>query len=260
MRKLPLLEILQSRYPGKGEKELFAAVLQGRVLVEGRKSEKPRSPVSPESEIVLLEAPRFVSRGGEKLAYALDVWACGVEGRRFIDAGASTGGFTDCLLSYGAAGVYAVDVGYNQLDYRLRRDERVTVMERTNVMSLSPRDFPIPADQAVADLSFRSLRGAALHILGLTAEGRGIFLAKPQFEERNPDPEFKGVVKDTERLRMILFGLFEDLYNEGVFVLKSVMSPLRGRKGNREFLLLLSRNGGPKGYSSRQMVSGLFLE
>ncbi len=241
MRKSPLLELLRTRFPDISEKELFSAVLRGRVSVDGRPADKPNRPVPVESEITLKGAPRYVSRGGEKLAHALDAWGWEVEGKVFIDAGASTGGFTDCLLERGAARVYAVDVGYNQLDYSLRRDARVTVMERMNVMALSPRDFGTAPHRAVADLSFRSLRGAARHILDLTSEGQGIFLAKPQFEQTNPGPDFRGVVKDAERLSEILDALLRDLSAEGVRVLKTAQSPILGRKGNREFLLLLSR-------------------
>ena len=240
MGKLPLLTVLLKRYPGLGEKELSSAVMRGRVTVDGRERLKPGEKVSPEADIRLKDDPRFASRGGEKLDFALETWRHPVEGRRFIDAGSSTGGFTDCLLRRGAAGVYAVDVGYNQLDYGLRRDVRVTVMERTNVMGLEAGDFPLRPDEAVGDLSFRSLRKAARHILGLTSEGSGIFLAKPQFEEQDPAPGFDGVVRDAGRLRIILEELFRDLAAEGVHVRKAVASPLRGRRGNREFLLLLS--------------------
>lgn len=260
MGKLPLLEVLKARFPGKNEKELFAAVLRGYVSVDGLKALKPRSPISPASEITLRETPRFVSRGGEKLAYALDVWRHGVDGKVFMDAGASTGGFTDCLLQSGAAGVYAVDVGRNQLDYRLRTDPRVTVMECRNVMSLAAADFTIQPHQAVADLSFRSLRRAAHHIIGLTLEGTGIFLAKPQFEARDPGPGFDGVVKDTAQLGEILIGLFRDLGEEGVFVKKAVRSPLLGRKGNREFFLLLDCGDRPRGFSAERTAAALIRE
>ncbi len=260
MRKLPLLEVLKARFPGKNEKELFAAVLRGHVSVDGAKALKPRNPVSPAAGITLRETPRFVSRGGEKLAHALDVWRHEAVGKFFIDAGASTGGFTDCLLQSGAAGVYAVDVGRNQLDYRLRTDPRVTVMGCRNVMSLVSGDFTIQPHQAVADLSFRSLRRAALHILALTSEGTGIFLAKPQFEAGDPGPDFDGVIRDTARLEDIMCGLFRDLGEEGVFVRKAVKSPLLGRKGNREFLLMLDRGDRPRGFSAERAAAALIRE
>ena len=260
MGKLPLLEVLKARFPGKNEKELFAAVLRGYVSVDGLKALKPRSLISPASKITLRDTPRFVSRGGDKLAYALDVWSHEVDGKLFVDAGASTGGFTDCLLQSGAAGVYAVDVGRNQLDYRLRTDPRVTVMECRNVMTLAVGDFSLRPNQVVADLSFRSLRRAAHHILGLTSEGTGIFLAKPQFEARNPGPGFDGVVKDTALLGDILLGLFRDLGEEGVFVRKAVRSPLLGRKGNREFLLLLDCGDKTRDSSAERIAAGLILE
>jgi 23S rRNA (cytidine1920-2'-O)/16S rRNA (cytidine1409-2'-O)-methyltransferase len=160
-------------------------------------------------------------------------------GSVWIDAGCSTGGFTDCLLQNGAALVHAVDVGEGQLDWRLRGDARVKLMERTNIMSLNRNDLdPLPG-RAVADLSFRSLQGAARHILGLTIEGRGIFLVKPQFELRKPPSEFRGVVRDTDDVQAIVDDLVQRLAAESVTVERRIPSPIAGRKGNRELLFLL---------------------
>jgi 23S rRNA (cytidine1920-2'-O)/16S rRNA (cytidine1409-2'-O)-methyltransferase len=175
----------------------------------------------------------------------------------WIDAGCSTGGFTDCLLQHGAPLVYAVDVGEGQLDWRLRRDPRVKTMEGTNIMSLRRADLdPLPA-RAVADLSFRSLQGAARQILELTSEGWGIFLVKPQFELRQPLAGFHGVLRDPDAIRATVEGLLQRLAVEGVGVEKGIPSPISGRKGNREFLLLLRR--GIRGCTSA-VLSALFLE
>lgn len=245
MRKVPLLELLLLRFPKKSARELSALILRGDVEVDGRTVLKPGS-LAAEDSVVSLRAPRrFVSRGGEKLAHALESFELSASGRVFIDAGSSTGGFTDCLLKSGATRVYCVDVGYNVLDYGLRRDPRVVVMERTNVMSLGPDDFSPPPHMAVADLSFRSLRKAARHILDLTKEGAGIFLVKPQFEWEDPPREFHGVVEDDGRLREILVGVLEGLRGEGVHPAKGVRSPITGRKGNREFLFLLRAHPAP---------------
>ncbi len=244
MRKIPLLELLLRLFPDRDRKELHALVLRGRVDVDGSPVLKPGIKV-PEGSRVSLKPPRlFVSRGGEKLARALESFGVSPRGMTVLDAGSSTGGFTDCLLKNGASRVYCVDVGWGALDYGLRRDPRVVVMERTNVMSLTPPDFSPRPDIAVADLSFRSLRKAARHILDLTVEGRGIFLAKPQFEWENPPPEFKGVVEGEEDLRGILTELIRGLEGEGVHALDGVSSPITGRKGNREFLLLLQSSAG----------------
>ena len=243
MSRRALIDLLKSLHPTRDEKELFAEILKGNVLVNGERIMKPGTRVAEDAAIVLPEPARYVSRGGDKLSAALDAWGVPCAGAVWIDAGCSTGGFTDCLLQHGARFVHAVDVGEGQLDWRLRGDRRVGVREGTNVMSLSPSDLdPAPA-AAVADLSFRSLRGAARHILGLTTEGWGIFLVKPQFEYRDPSADFHGVVKDADTVRAILRELLVDLAAEGVSAEAAIPSPITGRKGNKEFLFLLRRGG-----------------
>jgi 23S rRNA (cytidine1920-2'-O)/16S rRNA (cytidine1409-2'-O)-methyltransferase len=260
MQKLPLMELLKQRFPRKSERELFAAVLRGDVSADGRRLMKSGERISPEAKLKIKEPVPYVSRGGEKLAHALARWHYEVQNKVFLDAGCSTGGFTDCLLKSGASRVYCVDVGYNVLDWRLRSHPRVNVRERTNVMNLSRADFsPVP-HQAVADLSFRSLRCAAAHILSLTEEGIGIFLVKPQFEWRSPPSGFTGVVKEPGRLSAILTDLCEELVREGAYPVKAVESPIRGRKGNQEFLFLLSDSRETFGDAWEVIVSGLFLE
>jgi 23S rRNA (cytidine1920-2'-O)/16S rRNA (cytidine1409-2'-O)-methyltransferase len=238
-RKLSLIELLKSLYPGHGEQELRARIIRGHVSVGGTKVLKPGTPVAADAAVVMRPAAAFVSRGGDKLAAAIDAWRVDCAGAGWIDAGSSTGGFTDCLLQRGAPLVYAVDVGDGQLDWKLRKDPRVRPMERTNVMSLEPSDLDPRPGRAVADLSFRSLQGAARHILGLTTEGWGIFLVKPQFEIRDPTADFHGVVRGTATLRGIVLDLVQRLAAEGVRVDRGLQSPLAGRKGNREFLFLL---------------------
>ncbi len=260
MARPTLIELLMARFPNRSEKELRAAVAGGDILADGRAGLKPGTRVSPEAEITIRSAPRFVSRGGEKLSHALSQWAWDVRGKVFLDAGCSTGGFTDCLLQAGASLVYSVDVGYNQLDWKLRRDPRVVALERTNIMKIQPGRLSPPPHAAVADLSFRSLRGAAAHVLALTREERGIFLVKPQFEWRTPPGGFRGVVSAPEDLRRILLGLVEDLAREGVSVQRFCESPVRGRRGNREFLFALA-SGAPApadaGSAVREGLEGL---
>ncbi len=241
--RVRLLELLTSRFPERTEKELYAAVLRGEVTVDGEKVLKPGIPIDPGAALALRPARPYVSRGGEKLARALDEWNIDCAGRFFLDAGCSTGGFTDCLLAHGAAVVFAVDVGPNTLAWRLRTDPRVRVRERTNVMDLGPEDFSPAPHIAVADLSFRSLRRAARHILGLTLEHWGIFLVKPQFEWKDPPADFRGVVRSGQDARGIVKELFDGLGLEGVHATKAIASPLRGRKGNRELLVRLELEG-----------------
>lgn len=244
MKKVPLLHLLQDRYPEYSKKELHAFILCGEVRVEGERLQDPKRLVRFDAEALLIgEERRFVSRGGEKLEAALLRWKLPVEGRVWLDAGASTGGFTDCLLRYGAKKVHAVDVGYNQIDYRLRRDGRVTVYERTNIMTLQSLE-PAP-EAACADLSFRSLRGAAAHLLSLTTEGIVIALAKPQFETpRLRDDGFDGLIRTPEEVGDILKLLVSALSGEGAVTRAVIPSPIPGRMGNREFLLLLHNGGG----------------
>ena len=245
MRRVALIELLKSRYPSRGEKELFAEILRGGVQVAGRQVTKPGTPVPVDSPLSIRERPRYVSRGGEKLAAALDTWSIDCAGKVWVDGGCSTGGFTDCLLQRGAALVHAVDVGLNQLDPRIRGDSRVRAREGTNIMALAPGDLVPPPDWAAADLSFRSLRRAAAHILSLARLHQGIFLVKPQFEYRDPPPDFKGVVREPRALHDILSDLLGDLAAEEVTVDKAMASPIRGRKGNREYLFLLRAGASP---------------
>lgn len=234
-----LLEALKTQYPLVDEKTLHARILCGEVLVDGEKVLDPAALVRAGVGLAFRPGPRFVSRGGEKLDAVLSLWEVAVAGKVFIDAGSSRGGFTDCLLQRGASRVFAVDVGYNQLDYRMRRHPRVTVLERMNVMDLRPGVLVPPPEAAVADLSFRSLERAAAHLLGLAGEGWAIALVKPQFEWARPDRGFRGVVERREDYRRILADLLERLWAEGSYVQRVARSPLAGRKGNIEFFFLL---------------------
>lgn len=218
----------------------------GEVRVDGEVVTDPRRRCSAEA-ILSIERRRFVSRAGAKLEAALDAWGIDAVGRVWLDAGASTGGFTDCLLQRGARRVHAVDVGYNQIDYSLRRDPRVILHERTNVNDLV--DLQPPADAVVCDLSFRSLRGVLRHILCLTRERWGVALLKPQFEaaarkrwggDVTPEPGslVEGIVPEAAREAVILEAI-EALSRDGVVVEKRLRSPLAGRAGNVEELILV---------------------
>ena len=239
--KCALSELLALRYPGITRKEIFARILCGEVFVNGEKIREPRTPVGKESIVDFKSGKTFVSRGGEKLDSILNSWQVEVKDLVFIDAGASTGGFVDCLLKRGARQVYTIDVGYNQLDFRLRQDKRVVVFERTNVMSVDREMFtPIP-DAAVADLSFRSIRTIASHILSIVSKGWLIALIKPQFEWKKPDKSFRGIVDESKHFA-ILSRLIEDLWVEGAYITKLAASPIRGRKGNLEYFFFMTKD------------------
>ncbi len=216
------------------------AIAAGRVLVGGAPADKPARMVAADEPIVLAgPPPRFVSRGGEKLDAALSRFAIDVEGKHALDAGASTGGFTDCLLQRGAAGVIAVDVGYGQLHERLRADGRVTVRERTNVRSLV---LEVPVPVVVGDLSFISLGTVAPALVGANAvEGAEVVvLVKPQFEAGRAEvSKGRGVVRDPTVWRRVLGETASALSASGAAMMGVMVSPLKGADGNVEFLFHL---------------------
>lgn len=183
--------------------------------------------------------PRFVSRGGDKLDAALERFDVAVAGRRAIDVGASTGGFTDCLLQRGADPVVAVDVGYGQLHERLRADERVRNHERTTVRRLDPATVGGPAGLVVADLSFISLRTVVDDLLRLAAPGADlVLLVKPQFEAgREEAARGRGVIAAPEVWRRVLHEVGDALVDRGAAIMDAMVSPIRGADGNVEFLL-----------------------
>jgi 23S rRNA (cytidine1920-2'-O)/16S rRNA (cytidine1409-2'-O)-methyltransferase len=210
------------------------------VTVGGAPATKPARLVSPAEPIALVgPGPRFVSRGGEKLDAALEHFGIDVEGRRALDAGASTGGFTDCLLQRGAREVVAVDVGYGQLHERLRADPRVQLHERTNVRALDATAIGGAVDIVVADLSFISLRTVAAALLACAAPGADlVLLVKPQFEAgREEAARGKGVIRDPEVHARVLGEVGSALEGLGAAIMGSVQSPITGADGNVELLL-----------------------
>ena len=199
--------------------------------------------ISPATAASIVATPkRFVSRGGDKLDGALETLDVQIEGRRWLDAGASTGGFTDRLLQGGAAAVVAVDVGYGQLDWRLRNDDRVTVMERTNVRELGATDLPFLADGVVADLSFISLRLVLPAIARLVTEDADLLLmVKPQFEVGKERIGKGGVVSDPHLWRAAVLGVVDAAEEYTFGLADTALSPLPGPAGNREFFVHLRR-------------------
>jgi 23S rRNA (cytidine1920-2'-O)/16S rRNA (cytidine1409-2'-O)-methyltransferase len=229
----------------KSPEKARAVVLAGAVMVDDRPAPKPGALVSSGSRVRLLSRPQYVSRGGEKLAHALSVFGIDVSGLTVVDVGASTGGFTDCLLQRGAHRVYAIDVGYGLLDYRLRQDARVVVMERVNIRHLE--SLPAGetgraerADLATIDVSFISLEKVIPAVtLMLKAGARIVALVKPQFEARRREVGKGGVVRDASVHAAVLGRLIAWCARRGLRLLGLTTSPLLGPAGNKEFLLLL---------------------
>ena len=216
------------------------AIDAGRVLVGGAPASTPARQVDGGEPIAVLDpdGPAYVSRGGRKLAGALDAFALDVHGRVALDVGASTGGFTDCLLQRGAAAVVAVDVGHGQLAWSLRQDPRVTVMERTNVRDLAPEALHPRPDLCVADLSFISLRTVAQQLLALTTDAADfVLLVKPQYEAGRARVGRRGIVRDPAIHAAVVREVVAGLDECGLGVTAVVPSPIRGADGNVEFLV-----------------------
>jgi 23S rRNA (cytidine1920-2'-O)/16S rRNA (cytidine1409-2'-O)-methyltransferase len=223
-----------------------ASVLAGEVrLGPGReRAAKPGQMVASDVVVAVDDRPRYVSRGGIKLANALDALGLHVAGRSALDAGASTGGFTDALLRRGAAHVIAVDVAYGELDWGLRNDERVTVLERTNVRALQPADLPYAPDLLVADLSFISLRKVLPALLGCMAPAfDALVMVKPQFEVGRDRVGGGGVVREPADRRWALVAVAAAARELGASVLGFASSGLPGPKGNRETFAWLAEGG-----------------
>lgn len=223
-----------------------ASVLAGEVLLgsDRRRAEKPGQLVPADVEVDVAEAPDFVSRGGRKLANALDASGLDVTGRRALDVGASTGGFTDCLLQRGAAHVVALDVAYGELHWKIRNDERVTVLERANARRVERDQLPYAPDLLVADVSFISLTKVLPAVLATMDERfDGLAMVKPQFEVGRERVGKGGVVRDAADRRAALVAVGEAARALGASVLGFVSSGLPGPKGNKETFVRLAEGG-----------------
>jgi len=215
-----------------------ALIMAGEVKVEGKAAIKPGTLVTEEAAITLLQPPPFVSRGGIKLAFALDQFQLGVSAKVAADIGASTGGFTDCLLTKGASRVYAVDVGYGQLDYRLRQDKRVVVMERVNARY--PILLPEKVDLATLDLSFISVEKVILSVARLLKDdGYLVVLLKPQFEAKRNEVGKGGIVRQPIVHARVIGRFVGWAVGHGFRLGGLVSSPILGASGNMEFFVLL---------------------
>lgn len=220
--------------------------MEGRVRVDGSVTTKAGHSTRPTATIDVERPRRFVSRGGEKLERALEAFDCDVAGCAALDVGASTGGFTDCLLQRGAATVTAVDVGYGQLDWRLRTDSRVTVLERTNFRLLPDDAFPDGFDVVTVDASFISVIAILARARAyLRPAGTVVALVKPQFEAGRKRLGGGGVVRDPAVHAAVLREVRDAMPPLGLVPVALTPSPLRGPAGNREFFVELRHDGTP---------------
>jgi 23S rRNA (cytidine1920-2'-O)/16S rRNA (cytidine1409-2'-O)-methyltransferase len=237
--KQRLDNLLVNRELAENRSQAQALIMAGKVTVSGKTITKPGTQVDEDASLELAEKMPYVSRGGFKLAHALDEFKLDVNSLTAMDVGASTGGFTDCLLQRGARRVYAIDVGYGQLDYKLRQDNKVTVMERVNAHY--PFSLPEKVNIATIDLSFISVTKVLPNITGhLTQPGSIIVLFKPQFEAERKEVGKGGIIKDPQvhaRVlgRFIVWATGHDLRLRGL-----VASPILGAEGNKEFLVFLA--------------------
>src|SRR5262245_16657252 len=238
-------QVLVERGLCESREKAQRAIMAGQVRIHQHPARKPSDPAGPDDRIELRAEEKYVSRGGHKLEHALHYFQLNVESATAIDLGASTGGFTDCLLQHGASQVFAVDVGRGQLAWKLRRHPRVIVMDKANARELTPAKFPqpfLPADLVVIDCSFISLKKILPAAAGLLRDGgRLVALIKPQFEAGKAEADKgAGVITDPDIHERVLRELLEFVRNNPPLHWRGVTeSPLRGPAGNKEFFALL---------------------
>ena len=244
MKKARLDAVLVERGLAESIDRARSVIMGGSVLVEGRRADKPGMQIDPGADIKVRAKPEYVSRGGQKLAKALERFRISPKGRVCIDCGASTGGFTDCLLKKGARSVYAIDVGYGQLAWELRNDPRVVVLERTNIRYVTADMFDSKPDFAAIDLSFISLAAILPNVRELlTDDGEAVCLIKPQFEAGREKVGERGVVSDPDTHADVLNSFLHNAIQSGFCVKGLTYSPVRGPEGNIEYLGWLACRG-----------------
>ena len=244
MNKSRLDVLLVERGLAKSRESAKAVIMSGNVLVDGNRAEKPGMQVIQDVPVEVRCGMEYVSRGGLKLEKALNNFGISVKDKVCIDCGASTGGFTDCLLKNGARMVYAVDVGYGQLAWSIRSDKRVETMERTNIRYVTGDMFEFKPELAVIDVSFISLALVLPVVSGLlTINGETVCLIKPQFEAGREKVGKNGVVRDTETHVDVLKKFVQNAGDSGFHMRGLTYSPIKGPKGNVEYLAWLSRQG-----------------
>lgn len=243
MKKIRLDQLVFDLGLAESRERAKTTVMSGLVFVNGQRADKPGMQVSPDVNVeVKGTALPYVSRGGLKLEKALKVFPIDVNGKVCIDCGASTGGFTDVLLKNGAAKVYSVDVGYGQLAWSLRNDERVVNMERTNIRYISSEQIPEPLDVCVMDLSFISVKLVLPAVCALLKDdAQLVCLIKPQFEAGREEVGKKGVVRDKAVHLSVIESVLSFAPTVGMTVMGLDFSPIKGPEGNREYLCYMKK-------------------
>ena len=242
--RLDILLVEKGIFPSREKAK--SAIMAGEVLVEGERVNKSGQRIKAESNIsVIKKETAYVSRGGEKLEKAVKVFNINVKGKRVIDVGASTGGFTDCLLKFGAKKVYCIDVGYGQLAWKLQKDNRVVVIDRTNIRYLTSDKFDDLFELATIDVSFISLDKVLPAVYNLLKEkGEVITLIKPQFEAGREFIQKGGLVKKAEVHQMVIERVGDKAQKIGFSIQALTFSPLKKASGNIEYLIYLVKNSG----------------
>jgi 23S rRNA (cytidine1920-2'-O)/16S rRNA (cytidine1409-2'-O)-methyltransferase len=215
--------------------------MAGKVIVNDHMIDKPGTLVDPQLTIRIKgSSSKFVSRGGDKIEAPIDTFSVDIKHKTVIDVGSSTGGFTDCVLQKGAALVYAIDVGYGQLAWKLQQDVRVKSFERKNIRDLDPEELDVIPDLAVIDASFISLKKILPKVVSiLNKNGEILALIKPQFEAKKKDVETGGIVRDEKLYQEIIKDIVEESKKLSLIVAGIMESPIKGQKGNREFFIYL---------------------
>ena len=242
--RLDILLVEKGIFPTREKAK--SAIMAGEVLVEGERVNKSGQRIKAESNIsVIKKETAYVSRGGEKLEKAVEVFNINVKGKRVIDVGASTGGFTDCLLKFGAEKVYCIDVGYGQLAWKLQKDNRVVVIDRTNIRYLTSDKFDDLFELATIDVSFISLDKVLPAVYNLLKEkGEVVALIKPQFEAGREFIQKGGLVKKAEVHQMVIERVGDEAQKIGFSIQALTFSPLKKASGNIEYLIYLVKNSG----------------
>lgn len=238
MAKKRLDILLQETYPQYSRRQIQSWIMQGKVTIDDQKITKPGTQIKEDAKVELkVEEPKFVGRAGFKLEKALDHFGVDVEGQTVLDAGISTGGFTDCLFQRGAKKVYGVDVGYGQVHEKVRTDERLVLMERTNLRNLTPEDVGENVDLITLDLSFISLLKVMDAVKNLLKnDGQLITLIKPQFEAGRHQVGKGGIIKDSAVHEEVIKKVTEGIKKFGFELIGVTESPIEGGSGNKEFL------------------------
>jgi len=237
-----LADVLVERNLTPTLKEAKAIILAGKVLVDGKKVDKAGTLIAASASVEIIEDMPYVSRGGVKLEKAFLDFGLNAQGKKAIDVGSSTGGFTDFLLQSGADKVLAIDVGYGQLSWNLRQSPKVIVMERTNIRNISIQKIPFLSDLTVVDVSFISIKTIFKNLLDITSDGGEILiLIKPQFEAAREDVQKGGVIRSKELHQKTLQEVIEVVNNYGAEIKNITYSKLKGAKGNIEFWLYVKK-------------------